>query len=93
MWIVNECCRYDGEVIFTYFFHKKENAEACFRAIAKKDMLRGEKDEGSSPEEYEHDTWDEVIDEFLEYGKWKEVVSITHIGENDFSDKDWEKEI
>lgn len=56
-------------------------------------MLRGERDEGASPEEYEHDTWDEVIDEFLKYGKWKEVVSIIHIGENDFADDDWEEGI
>lgn len=93
MWIVRRYCCYDGEVVSTWFFHKKEKAEACFRAITKQVMLEEEEDEGASPEEYEHDTWDEVIDEFLEYGKWKEIVSIDHINESDFADNDWEERI
>lgn len=93
MWIVNEYSRYDGEIISTYFFKKKENAENCFRAITKKRVLEKERDEGFSPEERECSTWDEVIEEFLGYGKWDEVVSIDSFDESDFADDNWEEMI
>lgn len=92
MYIVNKYSRYGGECVSTYFFHKKENAENCFRAIAKKRALEKEKDEGFSPEERECNTWDEVVEEFLGYGKWDEVVSIIHIDDKDFLDDRWQEE-
>ena len=93
MWIVSEYSRYDGEIISTYFFKKKENAENCFRAITKKRVLEKERDEGFSPEERECSTRDEVVEEFLGYGKWDEVVSIDAFDESDFADDNWEEMI
>ena len=87
MWIVDVYSPKDGLSDITCFCDTIEEAEVEFRKYAKNRLLKKEAEQGASPKNYGHNTWNEVVDEFWENGEWKGVLSLTQISRDNFADE------